>query len=102
MLGSVVFAGVPDALEAIDADGVATDLLGFQRMPNGGAFVDHLDAGRLQRRHILLRAASGGFNDLDAAFLDGGDVFRIRRRRERGQEGQVDAKRLVREVMAFR
>ncbi len=76
-VGHVVFAGVPAALKTIDADGVATDLLGLERMPNGGAFVDHLDAGRLQRRHVLFRAASGGFDDLDSAFLDRRDVFRI-------------------------
>ena len=81
-VGHVVFAGVAAALEAIDADGVAADLLGFQRMPNRGAFVDHLDAGCLQGRHILLRAASRGFNDPDSAFPDRGNVFRIRRRRE--------------------
>jgi hypothetical protein len=81
-VGHVVFAGVAATLEAVDADRIATDLLGLERMPNGGTFVDHLDAGRLQHRHVLFRAASRGFDDLDSAFPDGGDVFRIRRRRE--------------------
>ena len=78
----VVLAGMAAAFEAVDADRVAADLLGFQRMPHRGAFVDHLDAGGLQRGHVLLRAAARGLDDPDAAFLDGGDVFRIGRRRE--------------------
>jgi hypothetical protein len=46
-VGHVVFAGMSAAFKAVDADGVATDLFRFQRVPNGGAFVDDLDAGRL-------------------------------------------------------
>ncbi len=88
--------------ETIDADRVAADLLGLERMANRGAFVDHLDAGRLQRRHVLLRAASGGFDRLDAAFPDGRDIFRIGRRRECRKEGQVHAERLVGHVAATR
>ena len=76
----VVLAGMAAAFETVDADGVAADLLGLQRMPHRGAFVDHLDAGRLQRRHVLLGAAAGGLHGLDAAFPDRGDVFRIGRR----------------------
>ena len=38
------------ALEAVDADGVAADLLGLEGMANRRAFVNHLDAGFLQRR----------------------------------------------------
>ena len=78
-VGHVVFAGVPAALKTIDADRVATDLLGLERVANRGAFVNHLDACGLQRRHVLFRAAPRGLNDLDAALPDGGDVFRIGR-----------------------
>jgi hypothetical protein len=85
-----------------DADGVAADLFGLQRMPHRSAFVDHLDASGLQRRHVLLRTAPGGLNDLDAALLDGGDVFRIGRSAEGRQKGQVHPKRLVRHVVAAR
>ena len=78
----VVLAGMTAALEAIDADGVAADLFRLQRVPDRGAFVDHLDAGCLQRRHVLLGTAAGGLDDLDAAFPDRGDIFRIGRRGE--------------------
>ena len=47
--------------------------------------MDDLDAGCLERRHVLLRAAAGGLDDLDAAFPDGRDVFRIGRRGEGGR-----------------
>src|SRR5215471_10024868 len=43
--------------ESVDADGVAADLLRFQGMPHGRAFVDHLDASHLQCRHVLLWTA---------------------------------------------
>ena len=55
-----------------------------------------------KRRHVLLGAATRGFDDLDAAFPDGCDVFRIGRRAEGRQEGQVHAERLVRHVAATR
>jgi hypothetical protein len=57
---------------------------------------------RLQRRHVLLRAAARGLHDLDAALDDRGDVFRIGRRGERRQEGEVHAERLVGHVAAAR
>jgi hypothetical protein len=57
---------------------------------------------RLQRRHVLLRAAARGLHDLDAALDDRGDVFRIGRRGERRQEGEVHAERLVGHVVAAR
>jgi hypothetical protein len=34
------------AFEAIDADRVAANLLGLQRMPNRGALMDDFDASR--------------------------------------------------------
>jgi hypothetical protein len=43
-VGHVVLAGMAAAFEAVDADGVAADRFGLQRMAHRGAFVDHLDA----------------------------------------------------------
>ena len=101
-VGHVVFAGMAAAFEAVDADGVAADLLGLQRVPNRSAFVDHLDASRLQGRHVLLGATPCGFDDLDAAFPDGCDVFRIGRRAEGRQKGQIHAEWLIRHFVAAR
>ena len=98
----VVLAGMAAAFEAIDADSVAADLLGLERVPHRGAFVDHLDASGFQRRHILLGAAAGGLHRLDAAFLDSSDIFRIWRRGEARQESKVHTERLVRHVAAAR
>ena len=97
----VVLAGMTAAFETVDADGVAADRLGLERVTHRGAFVDHLDAGGLQRRHVLFGAAAGGFDRLDAAFPDRGDIFRIGRRGECRQEGQVHAERLVGHVTAL-
>ena len=99
-VGHVVFTGMATAFKAVDAHGVAADLLGLERVPHGCALVDHLDAGRLQRGHELFGTAPGGLDDFDLAFSDRCDVFRIWRRGEGRQEGQVHSKRLVRHVMA--
>ena len=98
----VVLARMAAAFEAVDADRIAADALGLERMPHRRAFVNDLDAGSLQRRQILLRASPGGLDDLDAAFDDGADVFRIGRGRKRRQERQVHAERLVGHVAAAR
>src|SRR6516225_2276323 len=88
--------------EPVDADGVATDLLRFQGMPHGRAFVDHLDLSRLQRWHVLLRTAARRLHNFYAPFLDGGDVFGIGRLRETRQEGEIHPKWLVRHVATAR
>src|SRR5258705_13893309 len=93
---------MPPAFEAVDADRVTADLLGLKRMPHRGALVNDLDAGRLERRHILLWAAAGGFDDLDPALLDRGDVFRIWRRAPRREEGEIDPARPGRHGAAAR
>jgi hypothetical protein len=95
----IVFTGMSAALKTVDADRIAADRLGLQGMTDRGAFVDYLDIGSLERRHVLLRAAAGGLDDLDAAFPDRSDVFRIGRRREGRQEGQVHAERFVRHIV---
>ena len=101
-VGDVVLTGMAAALEAVDADRVAADPLGLERMAHRGAFVDDLDAVRLERRHVLLGAPSRSLDDLDPAFDDRGDVFRIGRRGERRQEGEVHAERLVGHVVTAR
>ena len=55
-----------------------------------------------KRRHVLLGAAARGLDDLDAAFPDGCDIFRIGRRGEGRQKGQVHAERLIGHVVAAR
>src|ERR1700734_2117970 len=90
------------AFEAVNADRVTTDLLGLERVTDRRAFMDHFYTCRLQRRHILFRTATGGFDDLDAALCDSRDIFRIGRRRERRKKGQVDAERLVGHVVTTR
>ena len=78
-------------------------VLGLQRMAHRGAFVDHLDAGVLQRRHVLLRAAAGGLDDLDAALDDRARCIPDRAARvKRRQEGEVHAERLVGHLAAAR
>src|ERR1700677_2350962 len=71
-------------------------------MPNRGTFVNHLDTSCLERRHILFGTAPSRFNDLDAAFPDRRDVFRIWRRGKCEEEGQDYAQRLVRQVVTAR
>jgi hypothetical protein len=89
------------AFEAVDRNRVAADALGFQRMTNGGAFVDHLDAGAVQRREHLNRIVTSGFDDLDAAFDDCLDHAFIIGRVDHRQESQVHAERLVGHLAAF-
>lgn len=64
--------------------------------------MDDLDVGRLERRHVSLRAAPGGFNDLDPALDNGGDVFGIGRVGECPQERQVHREGVVGHAAAAR
>ena len=81
-IGNVVFARMAAALEPVDADRIAPDPLGGQRMTHRGAFVNDLDPVRLQGRDVLRRVAARGFDDPHAAFDDCVDVFRVGRRHE--------------------
>lgn len=82
ILGTSSSPGWPAALEPVDADRVAADPLGGQRMTHRGAFVDDLDRVRLQRRDVLRWIAAGGLDDPHAALDDRVDVSRVGRRRE--------------------
>ncbi len=64
-------------------------------MTHGGALVNHLDAVFLEDRQPFLRVVAGGFHRLDATLDDGLDIAGVVRLLDRGQEGQVDAERLV-------
>ena len=99
-IGDVVLARMAAALEPVDADRIAADPLGSQRMTHRGAFVDDLDSMRLQGGDVLRGIAAGGFDDPYAAFDDRVDIFRVGRRHERRQKGQIDAKVLVGHVAA--
>jgi hypothetical protein len=94
-VGHIVLARVAAALEAVDADRVAADRLGLERVAHRGALVDHLDAGLVQHRHPLLRVVAGGLHGLHAAVDDRLDVAGVVGRADRGQEGQVHAEGLV-------
>ncbi len=69
-------------------------------MADAGAFVDDLDAVLLEFGDVFLRLVAGGLDDLDAGLDDGLAVFRIGRRLDRGQNGEVHAERLVGHVAA--
>ena len=101
-VGDIVFAGMAAAFETIDADRVAADALRLQRMADGGAFVNDLDAAFLHGGHIGFRAAAGRFHNLHAAGNDRIDIFWVRRICEARQEREIDADRLVGHVIAFR
>ncbi len=64
--------------------------------------MDDLDAGLFQRRQPFLRVVAGGLDDLHAAFDDRLDIARIVGRRDRRQEGEVHAERLVGHLAAAR
>ena len=63
---NIVLAGVAGALKAIDRDRIGADFLGLDRMPDGGALVDHFDAVLFEHVNVFLRVVAGGLNDFDA------------------------------------
>ena len=64
-------------------------------MADSGAFVDDLDAMFLEIVDMLLGLVTRGFDDPDAGLDDRGAIFRIRRRFDRRQDGEIHAERLV-------
>jgi hypothetical protein len=98
MVSARAAAGIstrPGTFEAVDADRVHTDLLGFEGVPDAGALVHHLDPGFAVGGQEGLGVAAGGLDDLDPAVHDRPRVLLVRRRVDRGQDGQVHAERLV-------
>ena len=83
------------AFEAIDAQRIHSDCLGFQRVPDRCALVDHPNAGLLQGRHPTLRIVARRLDDRDAALDDRSDVAGMVRRRNGRKECQVYAEWLV-------
>jgi hypothetical protein len=71
-------------------------------MADTGAFVHDLDAVLLEFGDVLLRLVAGGLHDLDAALDDDLTIFGIRRRLDRGQDGQVYTERSVGQVATAR
>ncbi len=100
--GGVVLTRMAGAFETVDRDGVDAHALGRERVADAGAFVHDLDAVLLEFVDMLLRLVAGGLDHCDTALDDGGAIFGVRRRLDRGQDGEVDAKRLVGEVAAAR
>src|SRR6267142_5750863 len=63
--------------------------------------MDDLDAGCLQLRHVLFRAPAGRLDDFHAGLGDRLNIFGIRGGLEGREEGEVDAQRLIREVLSL-
>ena len=91
----VVFTGVAAAFEAVDGNGIAADALGLERVANGRALVDDLDARLLEHRHPLRGIVARRLHDLDAALDDDLEQPRIVGGRESGKKGHVHAEGLV-------
>ena len=68
------------------------------RVADRGALVDHLDAGGLEVRQVVDRAAARGLDDLDAALDDRLAIVVVGDRVQRRQQRQVHAERLVGEL----
>ena len=100
--GGIVLAGMAGALETVDRDRVDPHALRRQRVADAGAFVHDHDAVLLEFGDVFLRLVAGGLDDLDAALDDGLAIFRVGRRLDRGQDGEVDAERLVGQAAAAR
>src|SRR3954453_23667665 len=98
--GGVVLAGMTGAFEPVDRDGVDAHALGREPVTDAGAFVHDLDAVLPELVDVLLRLVAGSFDHLDAALDDSGAIFGIRGRLDWGEDGEVDAKRLVGEIAA--
>lgn len=100
--GGVVLAGMAGAFEPVDRDGIDAHALGRERVADAGALMHDLDAVLPELVDMLLRLVARGLDHRDAALDDGGAIFGVRRRLDRGQDGKVDAKGLVGEIAAAR
>ena len=63
--------------------------------------MNDFNTGFFHQRHILFRAATGGFNNAHTTGDNRFDIARIIRIGEARQEGEVHTKRLVGHVIAF-
>ena len=90
------------AFKAIDRDRVDAHALRRQRVAHAGAFVHDHDAVLLEFVDVFLGLVAGRLDDLDTALDDGLAIFRVRRRLDRGKDGEIDAERLVGEAAAAR
>ena len=89
------------ALETVDAYHIHADALRRQGVAHGYAFVDDLYTCGLETLHEGLRAAAGGFDDLDPAVDDDVHVVVVIDFRGHHSHRQVDAEGLVRQRPAF-
>jgi len=97
----VVLAGMSAALETVDADGIAAICSAFSECRTEV----HLWITLMPAAFNAGMYGSGLRPAVSTTVMrlpDGGDVFRIGRRAEARQEGQVDAERLVGEIAAAR
>src|ERR1700722_14895344 len=65
-------------------------------MTNGSTFVYDNNAVRLELLDMFLGLISRGLDDFDAAIDDGSTILGVRRRVDRGQDGEIDAERPAR------
>src|SRR3546814_19429176 len=69
--------------------------LGGERVTDGGAFVDDLDAVRLELREMIGGALPGGFDHANPAVDQRGAIFGVRRRRQRREDGEIHPERPI-------
>src|SRR5258708_35541745 len=90
------------ALKAVDRDRVDPYALRRQRVADAGAFVHNHDAVLLEFVDVSLRLVAGRLDDLDAPLDDVVARFPAGRRLDRGEDGEIDAERLVGQAAAAR
>ena len=83
------------AFEAIDADDVDSVPNSRNGVPHRSAFVDDLDSGLLEPGQMVSRSPARSLDDLDSRGDNCLAVIVIGDRIDRGEQRQIDAKRLV-------
>src|SRR3546814_16520825 len=76
----------------------SSDVCSSDLVTDGGAFVDDLDAVRLELREMIGGALPGGFDHANPAVDQRGAIFGVRRRRQRREDGEIHPERLTRDV----
>ena len=88
-------------LEAVHRDDVRAHALGSLRVLDRHALVDHHAAVVLEELDPLTGVAPSGLHDADPLLDHDLGIGPVVRRRQRGQEGQVHANRLLRQRLAL-
>lgn len=94
---NIGLSNVTSAFESVNRQNVHAESDGRFRVSDGGGFVDHRNACRLELLDDRSRAVASGLNDLDTLIYDGLSEGRIIWRVEGGQESEVDTERVSRQ-----